>query len=274
MKKLIRKTAKAAHRVVCGKPYDSTRITQELIQNRIASEPHLRPILDEFTDDMARLHFGEDEPLEAVHLRLGIRYFHAWRVHTLCDRIGPKLPSGRFLDVGDTDGLILKHLGKSGIGFNLSPAAIRNIESHGIEGRLGDGHGLPFADGEFDYVLCFETLEHVENPHQVLTEISRVCKPSGRIFVSIPWVPRTFVHPRDPDSPRGYMHMFEFCRKDFLSLVSHTPLTVEWDTVCCLLGEPATLEQRVFLRQSRHQHIVAGTFRQFQFFELKKTAAN
>lgn len=243
-------------------------LTGALVWNRLEEEPYLRSLVAAMTDEQARVHFGADEILEAEHLRRGVRFFHAWRVFMLRQRIGTRLSAAQILDVGDTDGLMLKHLGKSGLGFNLSPAAVRNIQSNGVQALRSDGHGLPFADNSFDYVLCFEMLEHVESPHAVLTELARVCKPDGRLFISIPWVPRTFIHPRNPTTPRGSMHCFEFCRDDFAALVSHTPLAIRWEAVCDILGRPQTLVRHAFLRLQRNQHIVGGTFRRFQFFEL------
>lgn len=38
------------------------------------------------------------------------------------------------------------------------------------------GEELPFADNTFDYVICNQVLEHVEDPHRFITEITRVGK--------------------------------------------------------------------------------------------------
>jgi SAM-dependent methyltransferase len=243
-------------------------IVAELIENKVATEPHLQGLYEEMTDEQARLHFGAEEPLESEHLRRSVRYFHAWRLHVLRERTGDRLAQARMLDVGDTDGLILKHLGKDGLGFNLAPAAVANIRANGVDAQLGDGQELPFEVGSFDYVLCFETLEHVESPAQLLGQLARVCAPDGRVFVSIPWVPRTYIHARDPSIPRGYAHIFEFARDDFAALVSHTPLEIRWDGVCDLIGPPSRPAHRAFLAATRRSHIPAGVFRRFQFFEL------
>lgn len=45
---------------------------------------------------------------------------------------------------------------------------------------------LPFADGEFDAVICLEGLEHLVNPVQLIAELSRVTRASGEIVVSTP----------------------------------------------------------------------------------------
>jgi SAM-dependent methyltransferase len=247
----------------------SSRIFGELVENQVDANPELREGYEAMTDEHARIHFGKDEIVDVEDLRRGLRYFHAWRVNRLRELIGARLDSADFLDVGDTDGLILKHLGRPGLGFNLSPAAVANIEANGIEARLGDGQELPFEDASFDYVICFETLEHVPSPARLLEELARVVRPDGRVFVSIPWVPRTYVHARDFRVDAGYGHAFELSRADFESLLTHTPLKIESEDVCELLGPPRTLEQRAFLVAQRG-HIVAGSFRRFQFFELAR----
>src|SRR5262249_52105820 len=160
-------------------------------------------------------------------------------------------------------GRILKELGRTGTGFNLSEAALRNIRANGIEAVGGDaGEGLPFGDDELDYVLCFETLEHVERPHAVLLELARVCRPGRRVFVPIPWVRVTTFHPRDPSVARGYQHVCELAHDDFHALVTHTPLRVAWEDVCWVFGKPRTLEQRLVLLAARGP-TVGGLFRGF-----------
>jgi SAM-dependent methyltransferase len=266
---LIRRIAvSAARRVLRSDPAD---LFGELIDSRVRQEPHLADLYNSITEEQARLHFGPEEPLEHAHFRNSVRYFHAWRVHTLRERIGPRLAGAQMLDVGDTDGRILKDLGKPGLGFNLNAAAVDNIRANGIEARLGDGQQLPFEDSAFDYVLCFETLEHVENPIQLLSELGRVCGPRGRVFISIPWVPRTFIHARDPAIKRGYGHIFEFARKDFETLLTHTPLAIRWDAVCDLIGPPWRPAHRALLLATTRSHLPLGMFRRFQFFELAPT---
>lgn len=243
-------------------------IVSALIERRLAAQPELVPWYESMSDERARVHFGDEEIVEQEHLRRGMRLFHAWRVVMVRERLGNRLGEACFLDVGDTDGLMLKDLGKTGIGFNFSPAAVRNIESNGTEAVLGDGHSMPFEDHSFDCILCFETLEHVENPHQLLGELARLCSPDGRVFISIPWVPDTQIQPRDPGIARGYGHAFEFDREDFLALVSHSAVEVCFDTSCDILGKPGGPVQALFLLATRNRHLVGGGFRRFQFFEL------
>ncbi len=52
--------------------------------------------------------------------------------------------------------------------------------------HLADCTTLPFADNEFDRVVSFETLEHLEAHDELLAEFRRVLKPDGFIILSSP----------------------------------------------------------------------------------------
>lgn len=47
----------------------------------------------------------------------------------------------------------------------------------------GDAESLPFADATFDLVGTLRTLHHVPHPERVLAELTRVCRPQGRVLV-------------------------------------------------------------------------------------------
>lgn len=54
-----------------------------------------------------------------------------------------------------------------------------------IKFLVGDAHQLPFRGNSFDLVICYETVEHVEKPEQVLKEIKRVMKKNGRAIIAM-----------------------------------------------------------------------------------------
>lgn len=247
-----------------------TAVIADLVERRIDEQPELREWYEAMSDEQSRVHEGEVNAVELPHFRRALRYFHAWRVNEVRTRMGDRLAAAELLDVGDTDGLMLRHLGKTRLGFNISQVAVDNIRSNGVEAQLGDGHGLPFEDESFDAVLCFETLEHVESQAQVLEELARVCRPDGRVFISIPWVRSTRFHERDPAQPRGYQHITELSREDFGALVSHTSLEIAGESVCEMLGRARTPAEHVVAMHARTGDLVVGLFKRFQFFELRK----
>ena len=59
---------------------------------------------------------------------------------------------------------------------------------------IADIQNLPFADASVDGVICTSVLEHVGDAHACIAEISRVLKPGGIAYISVP-----FMFPTHPD---------------------------------------------------------------------------
>jgi ubiquinone/menaquinone biosynthesis C-methylase UbiE len=98
----------------------------------------------------------------------------------------------RILEVGCGTGGMLRVLEQFGatVGLDVSHAALayahRRVDTPLVRGDFGS---LPFADGSFDLVGVFDTLEHVEDDLAALRELRRVCCPGGRLIVSVPAFP-------------------------------------------------------------------------------------
>ena len=45
---------------------------------------------------------------------------------------------------------------------------------------------LRFADNEFDIVCAFDVIEHVQDDSKAVSEMFRVCKPDGSVFITVP----------------------------------------------------------------------------------------
>ena len=57
------------------------------------------------------------------------------------------------------------------------------------EGRAdvaADVQALPFADGEFDVILCVHVLEHIPDDRRALAELHRVLRPGGWAILQVP----------------------------------------------------------------------------------------
>lgn len=55
----------------------------------------------------------------------------------------------------------------------------------GIKYIQGVGEKLPFEDGYFDFVLITNVIDHVNNPSKVLSEIKKVLKKGGILYLSV-----------------------------------------------------------------------------------------
>ena len=96
------------------------------------------------------------------------------------------------LDIGCAGGTftnnISKILPKAEItGIDLYSSAIeygKNKYPH-INFILADAHNIPFKNKSFDLIICYETIEHLNNPPQALKEIRRVLKNDGHTIVAM-----------------------------------------------------------------------------------------
>lgn len=92
------------------------------------------------------------------------------------------------LDVGSGVGANLAAFdgaGRAGIGTDVSVAALGGARRFRPV-AAADGARLPFAGGTFGGAVCTEVLEHVDDPAAVFAEISRVLRPGGLLFVTVP----------------------------------------------------------------------------------------
>lgn len=68
-----------------------------------------------------------------------------------------------------------------------------------------DLHRLSEISLTFDLVLCLNVLEHVRNPFIVAQQLTRVLKPSGYLFVTVP-----FIYPAHPALDKGFDDYWRF----------------------------------------------------------------
>jgi len=95
-----------------------------------------------------------------------------------------KVDSGsRILVIGPRNEWDLLLLHKSG--FSFSRCTGLDLISYSPRIVLGDMHVIPFADGEFDVVLCGWTLSYSADPQLACREIARVCRKGGTIGVAV-----------------------------------------------------------------------------------------
>ncbi|CAM8630830.1 AdoMet_MTases domain containing protein [Comamonadaceae bacterium] len=63
-----------------------------------------------------------------------------------------------------------------------------NIEAFVNVDVVGDAHDIPLHDNSVDTVICNAVLEHVRDPYKVASELMRVLKPGGMLYVEMPFL--------------------------------------------------------------------------------------
>jgi ubiquinone/menaquinone biosynthesis C-methylase UbiE len=122
------------------------------------------------------------------------------------------------LDLGCGDGRLSASLRAGALtAADVSEVALKRASERlpGAEiARVAVDEPLPFVDGEFELVLCAETIEHVRDVQLFLSEIRRVLRPGGGLALTTPAVSRwsllsDFDDTFDPLSP----HLRFFTRR-------------------------------------------------------------
>jgi 2-polyprenyl-3-methyl-5-hydroxy-6-metoxy-1,4-benzoquinol methylase len=94
---------------------------------------------------------------------------------------------GKLLDAPAGPGVISQKLKEAG--FDVVAADINPL-LFGVEGisceKADLNRDLPFSDGTFDYVLCSNGIEHLENPVHFIRESFRILKERGKLLISTP----------------------------------------------------------------------------------------
>lgn len=125
------------------------------------------------------------------------------------------------LDAGCGTGYGLELIADGGarrtVGIDISELAVAEAakanRSDAVEVLEGDVRNLPFSNGEFDLAVCFEVIEHVEEPETVLDELARVLAPHGLLCIS---TPNRRVYP--PGNP---FHVHEYEPEEFAETLRH-----------------------------------------------------
>lgn len=219
-------------------------------------------------------HYG-DQAVSDVGLENVIEGFVIDRINFIEDIIGSDIESDSFADFGDSSGIFLKSLGKSGLSLNISKEALINIRKKGLEGVRAHVEAIPFKEGSIDHILFFEILEHLPNPIEGLTELNRVCNKS--VILSIPYVKVTNINrPNyDPGRPKYQHHIFEFSDEDFRKVAAHAGFRVANARTVMMFDDGGTnLFHRLIFTLwycFRERDLFCGCFNKFTIYQLVKS---
>lgn len=156
---------------------------------------------------------------------------HAMRI-VATDNISAHGYSGKVLDIIARNKFVLD------CGCGRRPAYYPNVVNYEIVDYdttdvIGVGERLPFKDNTFDAVLSIAVLEHVRDPLICAQEISRVLKPSGELYCSVPFLQPYHGYPHHyfNATHQGISRLFE----DYLDIVNinsdgagHPIFTLHW----------------------------------------------
>jgi 2-polyprenyl-3-methyl-5-hydroxy-6-metoxy-1,4-benzoquinol methylase len=113
--------------------------------------------------------------------------------HVLMAKIGELAPAS-FLDAGCGEGFVTEILIRqfpgtvvTGFDFNAPSVELARAKNPTATFHTASIYELPFKDGEFDVVGCFEVLEHLHDPSLALKELARVSRRA--VVMSVPHEP-------------------------------------------------------------------------------------
>jgi SAM-dependent methyltransferase len=93
----------------------------------------------------------------------------------------------RILDVGGGPGYFSEAFRRAGASFCSVELVLERLSAGGIPkvaAIVGDGQRLPIATGVFDICHSSNVIEHVASPRNFLSEMLRVVRPGGLVFLA------------------------------------------------------------------------------------------
>jgi ubiquinone/menaquinone biosynthesis C-methylase UbiE len=95
------------------------------------------------------------------------------------------------IDVGCCEGIILekflrRYPQKKIIGVDVLMKNAMVCKEHNLPALVNDVYTLCFKDNSIDHCFFTQTLEHLYEPDEALSEIKRVLKPGGSVIIVVP----------------------------------------------------------------------------------------
>jgi ubiquinone/menaquinone biosynthesis C-methylase UbiE len=142
--------------------------------------------------------------------------------------------SGRLLDIGcglkPFEPLFAPHVSEHvGVDHPDSPHALTSVDV------LATAYDIPMPDSTFDTALMSEVLEHLERPHDALSEAFRLLRPGGKLILTTPFIWPLHEEPRDfyRYSPYGLRHLLDGAGFEVVDVI---PVGGQWTMLGLMLG--------------------------------------
>jgi SAM-dependent methyltransferase len=140
---------------------------------------------------------------------------------------------GPVLDVGCGSSQIIAALPPGSVALDVLPNKLRYARRFSNRLVHASGFHLPFADASFTCVLCSQVIEHVPMDSPILSELTRVLAPGGRLVLGTPdydrwewvWTEKAYGFFK----PGGYAdeHIAHYTREGLLSQFARLGYTHE-----------------------------------------------
>ena len=119
---------------------------------------------------------------ELTHLGLSLHYFES-------------LDSCNLLEIGCGPFGIIHFVETNGLKVGVDPLAHKLVgmgfgNSKRVTHIAAIGEKLPFSNEAFDIIICFNVLDHVAEPKQLLEECKRVIRPGGILILNVNVLPQ------------------------------------------------------------------------------------
>ena len=138
------------------------------------------------------------QALITLRNRMGYTHIEIPPARTLREKLAAPSPlpyvipyreGGSVLDIGCGNGeylLRLQSIGWRCKGVEFNANAVSICRAHGLDifqGNLEEAH---FDAESFDFVTAHHLIEHVPDPHRLMSEIARITKPGGTVLIRTP----------------------------------------------------------------------------------------
>ncbi|MFC1495564.1 methyltransferase domain-containing protein [Thermodesulfobacteriota bacterium] len=80
----------------------------------------------------------------------------------------------------------------------------------------------------YDSILCTQVLEHTKNPFRAVSELHRILRPGGKLFLTVPFLNKIHMEPHD------YWRFTEFSVAHLLSSFQRVDISKYGNTVNCV----------------------------------------
>jgi len=147
-----------------------------------------------------------------------VKYVHLNRLENIVKTM-PNKDGLNVLDAGCGEGhllelLIKKNSNNNYYGIDLTAEALKKAKERCPKAKFvqADLSNIDIEDNFFDFIVCTETLEHVDAYQDVINEFKRILKPGGYLVITFPnefwWTVSRFLLGRRPIKVPDHINSF------------------------------------------------------------------